>query len=113
MDWYAARLLYECVVEADASADDEETLFQERVFVVSLDAGEDLLEKVTALAHREQLSCDNLEGNRVDWVLREILEIEDLMTDSISDSTEVYYRPWHNPDNADFEHLRESDHGQW
>lgn len=113
MTWYSVRILYERLIEEDTTMVERDAFFEERVFMLSAEPEEDVLERTQALAREKELTFDNVEGNRVDWRLHEILEIQELDADNIGDGTEVYYRHWSDPTDADFEHLRKSDQEPW
>jgi hypothetical protein len=105
-------LLYECVVD-DAARD---THFEEKVIVFRFeeDGGtEDLLDWLRTMAKRHEVDYENVEGNMVRWLFREILEIQEISSYAIRDGTEVFFRWWDNPGPRAFGMMRRTHGHPW
>ena len=115
MNWYAARILYESIIKepAENPAYELEVLFEERTFIISVEDDDDIVEKANALAKQNEDGYDNVEGEQVDWVFKELLEILDISTKKVEDGTEVFYRFWHSPTTTDFEYMRRTHTEAW
>ena len=110
--WYSARLLIESVNDARPRG---ETLFEETVIVFRFAEDcetKDLIARVKALAREREDEYVAIAGNRVKWVFREILEIQDI-SGAMKDGTEVYFRWWHDPGPRAFELMRRTHEHPW
>lgn len=106
--WYSARLLYESVHE-----DREEALFEEKIVVFKCADRDQVLVRLGTIAAENEVSYDNVFGNRVDWTFREVLEVQELFGEDITEGTEVFFRFWTNPDSRDFENMRRTHEEPW
>jgi hypothetical protein len=106
--WYSARLLYESVHE-----DREEALFEEKIVVFQCPDRDQVPVRLEAIAAENEVSYDNVFGNRVDWQFREVLEVQELFGEGIADGAEVFFRFWTNPDSRDFEDMRRTQEEPW
>ena len=109
--WYAARLLYESVV--DDRLKNGEKLFEEKVLLFQCPKREEVLPRLHAIAVEHETDFANLEGNRVTWTFRETLEVQEIIDRNIDDGTEILFRFWHNPDARDFETMRRTHEEAW
>jgi Domain of unknown function (DUF4288) len=109
--WYSARLLYECAVDDQVEGD---VTFEEKVVVFCSDdeETEEIVRKVEGIANQKQVEYDNSESNKVRWIFRELLELQQIMSESIQDGTEVYFRHWDNPDSKALEVIRGTHEGR-
>ena len=67
---------------------------------------EDLMAKLTRIAKRDELEFENVFSETVQWLFREVLEVQEIIGQKIEDGTEVFYRLWQDPNPVDFEYLR-------
>ena len=114
MEWYSARILYQSLVDDDVDeASEGAVLFEEKLLIFSCRERSNVREQLAALAKKNEESYQNAEGNQVTWVLREILEVQEIMAESVGDGTEVFYRYWHNPSERDFDEMRQTQTEAW
>ena len=114
MEWYSARILYERLVDEDEEkASQRDVLFEEKLFVFACGDDDDTLEKLAAIAKKNEEEFENGEGNTVTYTVREILEVQRHVDEPKADGTEVFYRFWHNPSERDFEAMRETETEAW
>jgi len=109
--WCAARLLYESLV-TDRS-ENGETLFEERIVVFQCPKREEVSTRVRPIAAEYEDDFENLHGNGVTWKFREVLEVQEIIEDTISDGTEIFFRFWHDPDARDFDTMRRTHEEAW
>lgn len=96
-DWYSARLLYECLPDPMPKRQSKYPWFEEIVVVFQPGDRESVRAKLKELAGREETEYETIGGRRR-WVFREVLEVQDVMTDKgIADGTEAYFRWWYRP----------------
>ena len=108
--WYSARLLYRSIVE-DSIAD--QNLYEEKIIVFRAAGRGEAYPILTQLAREQEDAFENVEGNRVEWELSEVLEVQELFDDPIKDGTEVYSRHLHNPSPTTLDLLREVHGERW
>ena len=113
MEWYSARKLYEFVHEEDDRPPEADALWEEKLFVFSCDEDDDFDEKLAALGKEEEGEYENALGKRVAYTFREVLEVQEIMAESVGDGTEVFYRFWDNPGERDFEEMRQTQTEAW
>lgn len=118
--WYSARLLYESVsydfpagYEPPAESAEFKALFEDSLVVFKVEGDEDVIAKLKVIALGKEDDYEAAAGNRVKWVFREILEIQDIMSIDINDGTEVYFRWWINPTKRDFRMMRDTHEPPW
>jgi len=68
---------------------------------------------VDALARQHETSHENANGNMLDWVFRELLEIQEISAETIGDGTEVFFRFLDEPSEVELELLRETHTHAW
>ena len=110
---YSARLLYECVLKDAPVSGDKEPLFEEKLVVFECGEIEDLMAKLTRIAKRDELEFENVFSETVQWLFREVLEVQEMIGQKIEDGTEVFYRLWQDPNPVDFEYLRRTETETW
>lgn len=110
--WYSGRLLFERVFDDTAKAN-AEAFFEEKLVVFRCEETGYIVDKLTALAKKQEEDFDNDEGNRVRWLFREILEVQEILAYEIGDGTEVWYRHWHDPGAHDLENIRRTHEEPW
>jgi len=87
LDWFSALTLFECIVD---DGQPREELFELRVIVVQAEDETSAREKAEAHARHGEPEYENADGGRVTWVLREVLTVEPLYLDAITDGDEVF-----------------------
>ena len=97
--WFAARLLHMSQIEG------EETLFEESVVLLRSQNEAEAMKKAVKLGDSQAHSYENVEGESVNWVFKEVLDLIQLDTVSIEDGTEVYH---HSLTAAEVDQVRES-----
>jgi hypothetical protein len=88
LGWYAVRFLLESLHPGEAEAP---RFFEERILVVRADDEDEAREKAVAHARSQEDEYENALGNTVKVVFREVLDVQDILGDDITDLTEVYY----------------------
>src|SRR6266567_3790977 len=89
MTWYGASLLYQCSVRSDVL---ESPIYEERIIVVNA-ADDSVVRTAAELAGKAgTLGYDNADGDRVDWLFVEVVDVKELFDEHVSDGTEVFYR---------------------
>jgi hypothetical protein len=68
---------------------------------------------VIAIAKSYEHAYENAEGKRVEIQFREILEVQEVLDQSIKDGSETFSRFWHNPTPQDFTILRTVHESAW
>jgi hypothetical protein len=107
-NWYSARLLYESVHDPPEKPSRLEPLFEESIIVFYVKDEDSIHSRVLALAQAREHHYTAGAGNEVYWTFREILEVQEIMSNSeqIEDGTEVFYRWWFNPGPWKFKIMR-------
>lgn len=87
--WYSARILMEAVHpdEPPGSA-----LFEDKVILVKAGSERQVKAKAGKLGKKDEHEYLNVEGNRVSWVFREVLDVVALFDEALTEGTEVYYK---------------------
>lgn len=109
--WYSARLLFELMAVDERS--DHEPFFEEKLIVFRCEDSENIVEHIHAVSRQDESEFENTAGYAVRWILREILEVQEVMDESIEDGTEVFFRFWTNPSKRDLKFLRETHTEPW
>jgi hypothetical protein len=86
--WYGARLIFEAVLEGVPSA---ESTYEERIILVSAASESEARRKAEAFARAEEHGYENTEGNHVEWVFREVLDLASLLDEDFRDGAEVFF----------------------
>ena len=113
VDWYSARLLIERTVEGGKPV---KPLFEESViiFQVGDDATPSAVKKrVNQLGRKASHHFKNEYGETIRWTFREVLEVQEIMGEVLTDGTEVYYRWWDNPSDRKLKMIRETHEEPW
>jgi len=97
--WFATRLLFMSQIG------DEEALFEETVVLLRAQSESAAQKKALKLGEAEAHSYQNVDGETVHWVFKEVLDLIQLDTASIEDGTEVYH---HFLTAAEVDQVRES-----
>lgn len=73
-----------------------------------------VVDKLLEMARGKEHDYEAAAGNRVSWVFREILEVQEIMSEGgITDGTEVFYRWWHNPGPRALKTMRKTHEKPW
>jgi hypothetical protein len=114
MSWYSARVLYESV-HPEEILRKKDILFEEKAIVFRVDEGADFEAKLASVCPLVETEYENLEGNLVRWTFREVLEVQEIMimSDQITDGTEVFFRSWHSPGVRAFKVMRDTHMEPW
>ena len=95
LPWFAARLLFERLFQGPQRSD-ADLLFEERLVLVHAPGGEEAAaEKARKLGKAAFESYENADGETVQWVFREVLDVLQLDEADISEGSEVYHQ-FHN-----------------
>ena len=113
MRWYSARMLFESV--NDPPDPKPHPLFEESIVVFQADERDAIPAKLDELARGGEIEFQAMAGNQVRWVFREVLEVQEIMTNKsrLEDRIEVYFRWWHNPGPRAFKMMRETHEEPW
>lgn len=88
--------------------------FEETIIVFQAGDRESVQAKLKELAAREETEYEAAGGGRVRWVFREVLEVQDIVTDKgLVDGTEVYFRWWKRPGTRALKMIRETHEEPW
>lgn len=87
-NWYAAKLLFESKV--DDSKQTDERLCEESIRLVLADNDDDARARAEELGRSESHEYPNEDGARVEWVFRDVLEVQDLCVSEIEPGVEVF-----------------------
>ncbi|MEO8458090.1 MAG: DUF4288 domain-containing protein [Chloroflexota bacterium] len=111
--WYSARLLIERTIEAP---DAPKPLFEESVIIfrMSEDAPAKAIKKrVEQLGKKTSHHFKNQYRETVRWTFREVLEVQEIMGQELTDGTEIYFRWWDNPSDRKLKLIRETHEEPW
>ena len=86
--WYAAVLLLESLHPEDPGS---RKLFQLQVRLVRARSDEAAWDRANTIAKAHEHSFANVYGNTVEWVLREVIDVIELLDDAMKKGAEVYY----------------------
>lgn len=112
MSWYSARLLFESV--HDPPDPKPHPLFEESIVVFQADDRDGVQARLPELARSGEVEYEAIAGNQVRWVFREVLEVQEIMTnEGLVDGTEVYFRWWHKPGPRAFKMMRATHETSW
>lgn len=109
--WYSARLLYEMIALDERK--DHEPFFEEKLIALQCAQPEDIGARLAVVSQRDESEYENSAGYLVRWVFREVLEVQEVMADTIADGTEVFFRFWTNPTEQEFEVMRRTHENPW
>jgi hypothetical protein len=87
-EWYGVRLILEALHPEDA---DGERLFEERIILVRAVSKEEARERGQKFGEAAQMEYTNANGNRVLWVLRQVIDVTPILDKTIGDGCEIYY----------------------
>ncbi len=85
-NWFGVRVLLRSVVNGGAQPDDP--IFEERVLVVQ--APDEGMASNKAEKFVGEVRYRNGDGETVEWLLDEVLDISPILDETITDGTEVY-----------------------
>ncbi|HSH58984.1 MAG TPA: DUF4288 domain-containing protein [Acidimicrobiales bacterium] len=89
--WYSVRLLVEIVVdEGRQGASLEDRRFEDRILVVRSADKDSARAKGAHLAESDNTEYLNVDGERVQWLYRQVIDVHELASQHIEDGTEVY-----------------------
>jgi hypothetical protein len=88
MTWYSAKLLF----KTDKIEDSQPCMIEESIRLIQATDEEEAQARAEALGRAEEHSYANETGQLVYWRFIEVMEIQDLGEDEISDGIEVYSR---------------------
>lgn len=104
MSWFTGRLLFESTLKKGK----KEALFEEKWILCFAENEEGARGRLNQLARQMQHSYKNAEGNIIEICFREILEIQEVLSEKIGEGTEVFFRFWHKPTTEDLKILRKT-----
>ena len=110
-DWYSARLLIERTVEGSRPV---KPLFEESVIVFQASDHREASRKAKQLGRKASHHFKNVYGETVRWTFREVLEVQEIMSDKgLVDGTEVYFRWWDKPSQRTLRMIRRTHEEPW
>ena len=84
------------------------------IFKMGADATRGAIKKrVNQLGKKASHRYKNPYGEIVRWTFREVLEVQEIMGEGLTDGTEVYYRWWDNPSDRKLKMIRETHEEPW
>ena len=111
--WYSARLLYEAVHNPpDPKPSRLFPIFEESIIVFHIEDEDSIQTRLLELATAKEHHYTAVAGNEVHWTFREILEVQEIMSEHIDDGVEVFFRWWHNPGPRAFKTMRDTHEGR-
>jgi hypothetical protein len=86
--WFAAVLLFESLHPEEQPI---RKLFELQVRLVRASSEQAAWDRANEIGKDQQHSFANLNDNKVDWVLREVVDVVELLDNAMKDGAEVYY----------------------
>ncbi len=87
--WYSAKLLFESEVMDNVEVS---PLCEESIVLIEADNESEATEKAQQIGLKAEHSYANVEGVRVTWHFKRVLELQDLCEESIYSGVEVFSR---------------------
>jgi hypothetical protein len=109
-DWYSARLLIERTIDRGKPP---KPLFEESVIIFQAAGRRAASKRAKQLGRKASHHFKNFLGETVRWVFREVLEVQEIMGDELTDGTEVYFRWWDSPSERTFRMIRRTHEEPW
>lgn len=109
-DWYSARLLLERTVGGGKPV---KPLFEESVIIFQSTDRHTASKNAKQLGRKASHRFKNVYGETVRWTFREVLEVQEIMGDKLTDGTEVYFRWWDNPSERTLRMIRRTHEEPW
>jgi hypothetical protein len=85
MKWYVAKLIYKCVIGKDR----KESCCEEQIRVILARTPASALRKARRIGKCEEVSYQNVAGEKVRWTLAGLSDLEEMSADEISSGTEI------------------------
>jgi hypothetical protein len=95
--WYSAKLLFEILVDDDQSTPPS---CDESIILIEASSETEARELAVKVAEDQQVDYLNFEGNRVSWIFRQLLELQDLREEALYSGVEVFSTRYEPQDNA-------------
>lgn len=111
--WYSARLLIEMTIDG---LNPPKPLFEESVIIFKMPDNATtsaIRKRVGQLGKKASHHYKNEDGEVVRWTFQEVLEVQQIMAEELTDGTEVYYRWWDNPSDRKLKMIRETHEEMW
>ena len=86
--WFAALLLFESLHPEEQRI---RKLFQLQVRLVRASSEQAAWDRASEIGKDQQHSFANVYGNKVEWVLREVVDVVELLDNAMKEGAEVYY----------------------
>ncbi len=86
-NWFGVRVLLRSLVNGSAQPDD---IYEERVVLVQASDRAIASDKAEKFITETDRPYRNAEGETVEWLLDEVLDVYPILDESIADGTEVY-----------------------
>ncbi|MHB8597579.1 MAG: DUF4288 domain-containing protein [Ktedonobacteraceae bacterium] len=90
--FYMAVILY----EAQSDAPDYEPLYEESFVLISANSEEEAGEKAKIHTQQQLTRYQNEFGETITWVVKQIVDVSPVLTDTIEDGSELYTRHFRN-----------------
>jgi hypothetical protein len=86
--------LYVAVLVSESSSDapDHVPLYEESFVLLRAASHEEAAERAHALGEREQASYRNESGETITWTLKHVVDVSDVVDDTLDDGATVYAR---------------------
>jgi Domain of unknown function (DUF4288) len=86
--WFAALLLFESLHPEEQRI---RKLFELQVRLVRASSEQAAWDRANEIGKDQQHSFANVYGNKVEWVLREVVDVVELLDNAMKEGAEVYY----------------------
>ena len=86
--WFAALLLFESLHPEERRI---RKLFELQVRLVRASSEQAAWDRASEIGKDQQHSFANVYGNKVEWVLREVVDVVELLDNAMKEGAEVYY----------------------
>src|ERR1700720_2508217 len=86
--WFAALLLFESLHPEERRI---RKLFELQVRLVRASSEQAAWDRANEIGKDQQHSFANVYGNKVEWVLREVIDVVELLDNAMKQGAEVYY----------------------
>ncbi len=93
-EYYVAVVVYESASESP----DYTPLYEECITLVKASSEDEARSKVETLGKNRGTKYMNVEGQEISWSLRNIIDINPMLEDSLGEVTEIYARHFKNID---------------
>jgi hypothetical protein len=92
--WYTAECLYRSELPSSGAT---EQLCEYRYFLLKADDDESASEKARSIAKKKQHRYLNEKGEEVNWILEEVVDTKQVLSEGFTEEIEIYHRYFSRP----------------